>query len=467
MKRVLLSIVLLLGVVSQAAGAETLRAEMLMVPLTPALGGAATVERADLLAFKQMVPNAGGMRFPQFMFGQRQFVSEWDPAPGQVPDQDGLGPTFNAVACASCHVNNGRGRPPAEGEEFESILVRLSVPGNDGHGGPKPLKNYGGQLQHRAVADVVPEGAVTISWEESAGSFADGTTYSLRKPVLEFSDMAYGELPADTLTSLRIASPVIGLGLLESIPADNLKALTDPEDADKDGISGRMNIVWDAKQQGKAPGRFGWKANVPTVELQNAGAALGDMGITSTLNTVDNCPAVQKDCLEVAALHPDGAQFRPEFFEQLTRYVALLAVPRQRDADTAKVLQGQTMFYKAGCVQCHMPTQRTGANEDFPELAEQTIHPFTDLLLHDMGPGLADGRRDYLASGSEWRTPPLWGIGLTEIISGYQFYLHDGRARSLQEAILWHGGEATTARDRFRAMSAADRGVLIVFLKSL
>ncbi|MDP6436239.1 MAG: di-heme oxidoredictase family protein [Gammaproteobacteria bacterium] len=468
MKRSLFGTLVIFLALANGAGAQALRASFLKSPQSPELGGAATVDRADITAFKQMIPNAGPMRFPQFMFGQRQFVSEWDPAPGEVPDQDGLGPTFNAIACASCHINNGRGFLPADGEDFESVLVRFSVPGDDGHGGPKPLANYGGQFQHRAVDGVQPEGNAHLEWEYFVGYYTDGTPFRARKPKVVFSQLAFGELPADMMVSLRTANPVIGLGLLERVPAETLLDLADPDDSNGDGISGRMNIVWDAKQQRNAPGRFGWKANVPTVELQNAGAALGDMGVTTAINPDDNCPAVQDACLETAALHPPEAQFRPEFFEQLTRYVLLTAVPRQRNADDVKVMQGRSIFYSSGCVQCHMPTLKTGDSEGFPELANQTIHPFTDLLLHDMGEGLEDGRPDYLASGSEWRTPPLWGIGLTETVSaGQQGYLHDGRARTLEEAILWHGGEAKSAQRRFRALSKKDRAVLLSFLKSL
>ena len=453
---------------ANGASAQALRTSFLKSPQTPELGGAATTDRADIVAFKQMIPNAGPMRFPQFMFGQRLFVAEWDPAPGEVPDQDGLGPTFNAIACASCHINNGRGFLPADGKDFDSVLVRLSIPGDDGHGGPKSLENYGGQLQHRAVAGAKPEGNTSLDWTYFVGYFADGTPFRVRKPAVVFSQLAFGDLPEDTMVSLRTANPVIGLGLLELVPEVTLNELADPYDKNGDGISGRMNIVWDAKQQTNAPGRFGWKANVPAVELQNAGAALGDMGITTEINPKDNCPAAQDACFETAALHPPEAEFRSEFFEQLTRYVRLTAVPRQRSTNDVEVLEGRAIFYSSGCVQCHMPTLKTGNSEEFPELANQTFHPFSDLLLHDMGEGLADGRPDYLASGSEWRTPPLWGIGLTETVSaGQAGYLHDGRARTLEEAILWHGGEAKTAQRRFRALSKADRNVLLRFLGSL
>jgi CxxC motif-containing protein (DUF1111 family) len=450
-----------------ASADESLREQFLKMPLSPALGGALTVERSDKEAYKQMAPNAGGQRFPQFMFGQRQFTTEWDPAPGQVPDTDGLGPTFNAVACASCHINNGRGRPPESGEAFESILVRLSVPGADEHGGPVALPAYGGQLQHRAVEGADPEGTAVIEWKTVTGAFADGTPYQLRKPVVSFTDLAYGEMPKNLRYSLRVANPVIGMGLLESVPDSTLLAIADPSDADGNNVSGRVNMVWNPATQTRVPGRFGWKANVASIELQTAGAALGDMGITTPLNPADNCPASQDSCLQVSRRHPEQPEFRREFFDQLVRYIQLLAVPAQRDTDTQQVQQGQVLFYASGCVNCHLPTLVTGPNDEFPELAEQTIHPYSDLLLHDMGQGLADNRSDYVANGGEWRTPPLWGIGLSAIVTGHSNYLHDGRARSLSEAIIWHGGEAATAREAFLKMSRANRESLLEFLASL
>jgi CxxC motif-containing protein (DUF1111 family) len=448
--------------------AEPGRDELLSISPSPQLAGAATVQFIGNETFRQIVGNASMALRPRFTFGKVQFNTEWDPEPGQVPANDGLGPVFNAISCASCHLYNGRGRPP-EGvtEDFESILVRLSIPGADAHGGPKPLANYGGQLQHRAVDGVAAEGSATIVYEEFPGEFADGTPYSLRKPRIVFSDMAFGHLPADALHSLRIANPVIGLGLLEAVPEKQIENLADPDDENKDGISGRVNHVWSPAQQQTVAGRFGWKANVATVAEQNAGAALGDMGITTELHPVDNCADTQDDCLKASRIDNDKVEFQQDFMAELTRYVRLLGVPAQRNADDPEIARGADLFRGIGCVQCHVSTLVTGATAAFEELANQTIHPYTDILLHDMGTGLADNRPDYEASGSEWRTAPLWGIGLTKDIAGYEYYLHDGRARSLPEAILWHGGEAKTARDSFAVLNVNDRSALLAFLKSL
>ena len=451
-----------------SAGQQPTRKALLAITPSAQLAGTATVQPAGTESFRQIVGNAGMPLRPRFTFGKIQFNTEWDPEPGQVPANDGLGPTFNAISCASCHLNNGRGRPPESADEpFESILVRLSIPGTDTHGGPKPLAAYGGQLQHRAIAGVPAEGTAKILYKELPGTLADGSAYSLRQPAIVFSELAYGELPGDTLHSLRVANPVIGLGLLEAVPEQQLQNLADPDDADQDGISGRINRVWSPTQQQVTVGRFGWKANVATVAEQNAGAALGDMGITSELNSADNCPAAQRACVEFAAKDNAEVEFQQDFLQELTRYVRLIGVPAQRDTDDPEVKQGTALFRGVGCVQCHVSTLVTSAAATFPELANQTIHPYTDLLLHDMGAGLADQRPDYMADGSEWRTPALWGIGLTREVGGYEYYLHDGRARNLTEAILWHGGEAQQARDAFAALPAAERGKLLRFLESL
>jgi CxxC motif-containing protein (DUF1111 family) len=281
-----------------------------------------------------------------------------------------------------------------------------------------------------------------------------------------FADMAFGELPADVQTSARVASPVIGLGLLEAVPEESLRALADADDEDGDGISGRVNIVWDAANNMEAVGRFGWKANAPSLRHQNAAAAIGDMGITSPVFNTDLCEPAQESCRAVAEEVADPPELLGSFFDPLVRYTQLVGVPRQRDADKAEVQRGAARFRGLGCASCHMPTLITGPS-DLVEVADQVIHPYSDLLLHDMGHGLADNRPDFQASGREWRTPPLWGIGLTEAVGGFQLYLHDGRARSLEEAILWHDGEAARAQQAFINLPAAERADLLAFLGSL
>ncbi len=448
-------------------GLSSLRQELLARPLSAALGGSATVEQADADAFKQPIESLSGTQRAGFIFGNQMFNTVWQPIPGTQPTTDGLGPVFNREACADCHVLNGRGRPPENQDGlFESILVRLSIPGEDEHGGPNPVPGYGGQLQNRAVEGVTPEGRAVLVYEEVTGAYADGTAYTLRKPRVEFPELNFGAMPSDVMTSPRVANQIVGLGLLESVPVEMMNALADPDDVDGDGISGRVNIVWNAVTSEMAPGRFGWKANVPVLAMQNVGAAQGDMGITSPVFPQDNCEQVQTDCVQNANTH-DGPEMTVAFTDRLHWYTQFLAVPAQRNGDAPQIIRGEEIFRDIGCVQCHMPTLYTGANEDFPQLANQEIHPFTDLLLHDMGDGLADGRPDFLASGSEWRTAPLWGTGLIETVNEHSLFLHDGRARSRAEAVLWHGGEAQSAREAFKSMDKAERDNLIAFLKSL
>jgi CxxC motif-containing protein (DUF1111 family) len=452
------------------ANGDMLRAELVSAPLTPNLGGDGTVQTTGPRAFRSIAANADNVLIAPFLFGQRIFDVVWDHDPTISPVLDGLGPMFNRRSCRECHEGNGRGHPPEYvGEPMKSMLVRISIPGGGPHGGPNPVPNYGDQLQDRAIHGVAPEGQAVINYEEIPGEFGDGTSFSLRKPTVTFVNLAYGDLPADTLASARIASPVIGLGLLQTVPEETLRALADPEDENGDGISGRVNMAWDANAQKMAPGRFGWKANVPSLRHQNAGAALGDMGLTSPIFAEDLCEPTQEACKTAAeqiAANVDAPEFLEELFTAVEIYMLLLAVPQQRDAVDPAVQAGEVLFRAIGCSGCHIPTLETGQGP-LDAISNQRIHPFTDLLVHDMGEGLADNRPDYGASGREWRTQPLWGVGLTYDVGAFNYHLHDGRARSLTEAILWHGGEAEQPREAFRNMSKEQRSDLLAFLGSL
>ena len=309
-----------------------------------------------------------------------------------------------------------------------------------------------------------------VNWQTIKDSFADGTPYELQKPIISFTDLGYGPIGDNIQVSPRVGTPMIGLGLLEAVPSAAILALADPDDRDGDGISGRPNMVEDRTHGDTRLGRFGWKAGQPSVRQQIAGAFNGDIGITSSVFPDPNHTAPQA----AAGLGelPNGGE--PELseraLERVTFYSQNLAVPNRRNIDNPQVQRGWEAFQQANCIACHTPTLTTAPEPASPELAAlagQTIHPFTDLLLHDMGPGLADNRPEAQANGSEWRTAPLWGIGLTETVNGHTRFLHDGRARSLSEAILWHGGEAEAAKEAYRTMSADDRAALIAFLESL
>ena len=454
-----------------------------------AIGSADTLETAALSAGSFTTPEAGPNAFsvPIAMLdkeqaealakGKEQFNEAWvvAPQPGGVW---GLGPTFNEDRCAHCHANNGRAKAPDDGHEAElGMLVRLSVPGATAQGGPNPHPAYGDQLQNRGIPDRVPaEGRAIFTYAAREVSFADGEKVSLRVPAVRFEDLQFGELGSDTMISPRIAPAVVGMGLLEAVPEETILNLAKEEE--KLGVAGKPNYVWDYEADRTALGRFGWKANQPSLRQQTAAAFLGDIGATTYMFPEENCPPVQRQCLDVPSASKCGGQggctgntFRPEVIpsrlNNITLYLQTLAVPARRNVDDADVKRGEQLFAEARCGACHAPELKTGSKTAIPAAANVVIHPYTDLLLHDMGEPLADGRPDFKANGREWRTPPLWGVGLLRTVSGHSDLLHDGRARDVTEAILWHGGQAEKSREAFRTMSKADREALVKFVESL
>lgn len=429
-------------------------------------GGQATVFNTTPNAFSQPAPGLERMDELLFFVGNSFFNQNWVTAPASTEARDGLGPFFNARSCASCHFKDGRGRPPEfPGEIPVGFLVRLSTPGSDMHRVPAAEPAYGRQLQEGAIDGIEAEGQVRIEYTEIPGQFADGETYSLRQPTYIVENLAYGDLHPETLFSPRVANQMIGMGLLEAVPEETLLALADPTDADGDGISGRPNYVWDGYNNRLALGRFGWKANQPHILQQVSSAFLGDIGITTGLALEQECTELQKGCQN--AITGGEPEIDDDDFLKVVLYSSSLAVPARRDWDDPTVLRGKQIFNEAGCTECHTPVLETGIHPTIPALSHQTIRPYTDLLLHDMGDRLADGRPDFVATGSEWRTPPLWGIGLIETVNGHTNFLHDGRARNLMEAVLWHGGEAEAAQQHVLELDKADRDALIKFLESL
>lgn len=429
-----------------------------------ALGGDTTREVTGRNAFSFPAPTLTNDERRQFEIGDSFFTQNWVTAPASTDARDGLGPTFNAQACSSCHLRDGRGTPASTGDGELGLLLRISVPGASAASAPVPHPVYGDQLQDRANVGVPAEGELVVSYSEVAGEYGDGTPYSLRAPTYTVESPAFGPLGDDVMFSPRLAPQVIGMGLLEAIPETEIVGASDPDDDDGDGISGRPNRVTNPRSGTIELGRFGWKANAATVEAQSAGAFNGDVGITSTLLPDTTCTKAQLVC----AAEPNGGE--PEVTDDrlgsVVFYSRTLAVPAMREADDETVLAGAEAFDEFGCASCHTPTFTTG-DADIAALRNQVIHPYTDLLLHDMGDGLADGRPDFDASGTEWRTPPLWGLGLIEDVGGVRFMLHDGRARTIEEAILWHGGEAERAREAFRTAEAELRSAVVAFLDSL
>ncbi len=443
--------------------------------------GAATVRARDNAdAFSQLSANMPFEHELDFKLGNALFRKNWVASPASTLASDGLGPVYNARACQDCHLKDGRGHAPdADDDNRVSMFLRLSVPG-----GPvpdaitewlatRPDPTYGSQLQDFAAPGLVPEGRMQITYAEHPVTMADGTVVSLRQPTYAITDLGYGAMSSDLMLSPRVAPQMIGLGLLEAIPATDILALQDPGDADGDGISGRAQIVPSVEYGVPMLGRFGQKAGAATVREQSAGAFSSDMGLSTPLHPEPwgDCQMAQTPCR--AAPHGqepgkrDGLEVDAASLDLVTFYSRNLGVPERRNTDAPQVLRGKEVFHTLNCAGCHTPKHVTNRLEGQPEQSLQLIWPYTDLLLHDMGPDLADNRSEGRATGAEWKTPPLWGIGLTETVSGHTQFLHDGRARTLLEAVLWHGGEAQAARDGVVNLSTADRTALIAFLESL
>ena len=446
-------------------------------------GGATTVFKTlNRDIFSHPSANMPFERQLDFKVGNGIFKKLWVSSPSSTTSSDGLGPLFNARACQRCHLKDGRGHPPAPGERAESMFLRLSIPApgpSDGNAPGKtpragvPEPTYGGQLQNFSVQGVPAEGEMTIAYRERPVALADGESASLRVPVYGITGLGYGPLHPDTMLSPRVTPPIIGMGLLEAVPEEDILAGADPDDADGDGISGRPNRVWSDEHRKPMLGRFGWKAAQPTAAQQAAGAFRGDIGISTPLYTepYGDCTEAQQPCRAAphgGASDPEyGAEATAQMFDLLVFYSRNLAVPARRNLRDPQVLEGKRLFYEADCIACHRPKFVTRRDSIGKEQSFQLIWPYTDLLLHDMGEGLADNRPEGEAGGREWRTPPLWGIGLTKTVNGHTLFLHDGRARNLLEAILWHGGEAEAAKQRVVAMTRAERTALLAFLNSL
>ncbi|MGE8066105.1 di-heme oxidoredictase family protein [Pseudomonas sp. NPDC089569] len=439
-------------------------------------GGGTTVRKTDQNAFSLPSANLPPSRRVDFSVGNSFFRSPWVIAPSTTTARDGLGPLFNTNACQGCHIKDGRGHPPApDAANAVSMLVRLSIPNDPAFAhiierqGVVPEPVYGGQFQDMAVPGVAPEGKVRIDYTPVPIRFKDGTEVELRKPSLNISQLGYGPMHPDTRFSARVAPPMIGLGLLEAIAETDILANAQAQAKENNGIAGRPNRVWDDALQQTVIGRFGWKAGQPSLNQQNVHAFSGDMGLTTSLRPFDDCTDTQIACKQAPS--GTGPEGEPEVSDNILRlvlfYTRNLAVPARRDVGTPQVLAGKNLFYQAGCQTCHTPKYTTAANAAEPELASQVIRPYSDLLLHDMGDGLADNRSEFQAGGRDWRTPPLWGIGLTETVSGHTQFLHDGRARNLLEAVLWHGGEAKAAQQQVLTFDAGQRAALLAFLNSL
>ena len=419
--------------------------------------------------YMQPVPGLTHSQVQKFKAGEKQFKAPWVVFP-LLGGEWGLGPTFLANACVGCHVQAGRGRTfDQPGAIAFQQLLRLSLPGEGADGGPLPHPNYGDQLQVFGVnvglkENLKPgEAELYVDWLDESVTLPDGTQVALRKPSIRIEKPNFGSIDANVLTSLRNTQVVFGMGYLEAVTEADILALAEVQRTQ--GLNGRPNYVRDDIGQRTALGRFGWKANQPSVRQQIAAAFHGDMGVTSSLYIEENCPPVQTAC---RAMPPGN---RPELldysWDELNFWSVALDAPPARDQDNPQIIRGRETFEKARCAQCHVPEMRTGDYPLLPAISKKTFRAYTDLLLHDMGDGLADGRPDFKAGPRDWRTAPLWGIGLSAQVNGSTNLLHDGRARNVLEAILWHGGEAKASRDLFAGLSKQERDDLIAFVNSL
>jgi CxxC motif-containing protein (DUF1111 family) len=445
--------------------------------MTARSAGDATVFADGRNAFSFPAANLPDEERTRFAIGNSFFKRNWVQAPASTTARDGLGPHFIARSCGGCHVQDGRGKPPEilnrlNSEQPVDLLFRISIPGVGDHHGVVPEPTYGDQLNNAAVDGVKPEGKIRIETTEVRGQYPDGTPYVLQKPSYSFTELAYGPMHPKVMVSPRIAPQVIGLGLLEAIEEKDVLANARQQAEQAGPIKGVPNRVWDAYAKKEMLGRFGWKANVASLAHQTGGAFLGDIGITSGLFPVENCTPSQKDCLKAPNGSDNGEpELSDKLFNEIVFYQAVLAPPARRNVNDVQVLKGQKLFEQAQCAVCHRPAYTTG-KVPFPALSSkalegQEIWPYTDLLLHDIGDGLADNRPDFHANGRQWKTPPLWGIGLIPDVNNHMRLLHDGRANGVEEAILWHGGEAELSKNRFMKFSAEDRAALIRFVESL
>ena len=463
--------------------------------------GDATVFSTGASAFELSSANLRGARaIRSFNLGNDFFKNPWVPNRSTTSLRDGLGPHFNNNACQDCHVRDGRGHAPAlseteSGTDFSTILIRTSksdlTEQQKKQIGSSLLPSIGdsvvgNQIQHLSNPNIKAEALLSVRYEELEVSFDDGFTVSLRKPFWSIQSGYLDEgldFDSDTVFSARIAPPMIGLGLLSLISEDDILKQQDVDDANGDGISGKVNYVWSIEKDSIELGRFGWKAGQPSIKEQTAGAFLGDMGLTSMLLPNENCMPHQADCINADNGNGDqNEQYDYEVSDRVldivTFYASHLAVPARRAVNDDIVQEGKRLFSEAGCEACHTASYITGSSESLPELSEQLIFPYTDMLLHDMGHDLADFSRDntavssdvfveYLASATEWRTPPLWGLGLTKEVDPKATFLHDGRARTIMEAVLWHGGEAAVSRGKVLSFSKAKRQAFLAFLNDL
>ncbi len=455
-------------------------------------GGDTGLSISSAESYSKPSSNLPASRKGNFFIGNAFFKQPWVIAPASTDSRDGLGALFNVAACQSCHIKDGRGHAPmTAADDADSLLIRLAMPATTDEQ-RQQLQNsliekvahsmYGGQLQDRGIQGVPAEARIAVQWTDKPVTFADGHIETLRAPTFTLTNPGYGSFDDELMVSPRIALPMIGLGLLEQIPDDAIKNQATKTNGD---ISGKFNWVMDPQTGKHALGRFGWKAGQTKLITQNQSAFNEDMGLTSNIRPHESCMPMQTACMNAATGADEQGNGKPpvEVNDEVAKFVEFytrnLAVPHRRNADDKLVLAGKKRFYDMGCQSCHTPRyELPKTDDDHLEQHGQVIYPYTDLLLHDMGDDLADrtiagklppktAQVEFLANSYEWRTPALWGIGLAQTVDPQATFLHDGRARTLMEAVLWHGGEAQKQQKSVLKLDKQGRAELNAFLKSL
>lgn len=414
-------------------------------------GGSATIDADITRPFLQIIPSLPTNTLSGVSAGRELFITEWRSANEGRVLFDGLGPLFNATSCSECHSDEGRMPVYVDnGALSDAILFRAG----DAQGAAHDY--YGGQIQHQSIdPSILPEGQVRYQPVAATDQAPTGVRF-------DFTPANPNQPLGTKSLSGRISPQLVGMGLIDLIPEANIVAAADPDDLNQDGISGRVHWVNNGQQ--RHVGRFGWKAINSSLRNQNANAMSQDMGLTTSLFIDPNCTINQPICWTAA--NGGSPEISDSSLSAVVDFMTALAVPERRINDLATFNKGATLFTQVGCASCHTPKQTTGDSTRFSVLSQQTIYPYTDLLLHDIGAGLDDGVKEKDAESFEWRTPPLWGIGIVARDPDARF-LHDGRASSLEEAILWHGGEAETTKSRFKALTPTEKDTLLTFVRGI
>lgn len=412
------------------------------------------------------IKNMNDEEYDQFILGRSFFKIPWVEAPSATTARDGLGPLFNANTCNSCHPKNGRGNLyNAKNQISRALIAKVSIlsDGSKEHqmqekyNGLVADPNYGGQISINGIHGVKFEAKPKITYTKINVKFPDGEVDTILKPHYELIEKNYGELHKDARLTFRLAPSLNGLGLIEDIKQEDILANVDEKDENADGISGRANWVYSPITKKTELGLYSWKASTTSILHQSAAAANNDMGLTTTIFKDENCTKTQKLCNE-APKPRDPIDITDLRLAAIDFYIKnKITYTRKKDESYE---EGLEIFKNVDCAKCHI--------SEFTTKKGFKIAPFTDMLLHDMGEGLSDGRSEFKASESEWRTAPLWGLALHKKINKKEVrLLHDGRARNFQEAILWHGGEAFLAKQKYMNLEKEQRQKLLNFLKEL